>query len=369
LSQVNNFTAANNITVTTSPGAGINKVAYVKADYSPSVGETAVACYGHFINSGSTTPGSGEHLIGSLGRAEDTASGKFTLYGHESRVDAAGTAPGYAAQFNFALFGGASFGSTLYGEITRSEIYTDNTYTTPLAAGYNIGSMIAKLVGGASQRSIVAYDEVQIQAPIGAYNTAGSQSVKISHDGDSGFISVSGGTGGHLKIEPATGAYAILSTGAGLVPVTSGMDLGVSTNRWEIFGTSGNFSSTLVASNLSGTNTGDQTITLTGDITGSGTGSFATTIAANAVMNVDLADVPTATFKGRTTAGTGDPEDLTVTQATAMLNTFTSGLKGLVPSSGGGTTNFLRADGTFAAPPGGGSSSSASDRYLFLTTI
>lgn len=32
---------------------------------------------------------------------------------------------------------------------------------------------------------------------------------------------------------------------------------------------------------------------------------------------------------------------------------FTSGANGLVPASGGGTTNFLRADGTFAAPPGG----------------
>lgn len=36
-------------------------------------------------------------------------------------------------------------------------------------------------------------------------------------------------------------------------------------------------------SNLSGTNTGDQTITLTGDVTGSGTGSFATTLANTAV--------------------------------------------------------------------------------------
>lgn len=34
---------------------------------------------------------------------------------------------------------------------------------------------------------------------------------------------------------------------------------------------------------VSGTNTGDQTITLTGDVTGSGTGSFATTIGAGAV--------------------------------------------------------------------------------------
>ncbi len=106
--------------------------------------------------------------------------------------------------------------------------------------------------------------------------------------------------------------------------------------------------------NLTGTNTGDQTITLTTDVTGSGTGSFAATIAANAVTNTKAADMATATFKGRVTAATGDPEDLTGTQATTLLDTFTSALKGLVPASGGGTTNFLRADGTFAAPPGGG---------------
>jgi len=40
---------------------------------------------------------------------------------------------------------------------------------------------------------------------------------------------------------------------------------------------------TMTGSNLSGTNTGDQTITLTGDVTGSGTGSFATTLANTAV--------------------------------------------------------------------------------------
>lgn len=40
---------------------------------------------------------------------------------------------------------------------------------------------------------------------------------------------------------------------------------------------------------------------------------------------------------------------------TALVNTFSSTLKGLVPASGGGTSNFLRADGTWAAPPSGGS--------------
>jgi hypothetical protein len=35
------------------------------------------------------------------------------------------------------------------------------------------------------------------------------------------------------------------------------------------------------------------------------------------------------------------------------IDIFTALLPGLVPASGGGTTNFLRADGTFAAPPSG----------------
>lgn len=39
--------------------------------------------------------------------------------------------------------------------------------------------------------------------------------------------------------------------------------------------------------------------------------------------------------------------------ATSYLNTFTSLLQGVVPASGGGTTNFLRADGTWAAVSAG----------------
>ena len=90
--------------------------------------------------------------------------------------------------------------------------------------------------------------------------------------------------------------------------------------------------------------------THTGDVTG----ATALTIAADAVTNAKAANMATGTIKGRSTAGTGDPEDLTGTQATALLDVFTSGAKGLAPASGGGTTNFLRADGTWAAPGGGG---------------
>lgn len=65
-----------------------------------------------------------------------------------------------------------------------------------------------------------------------------------------------------------------------------------------------------------------------------------------------LVNIATARILGRTTAGSGVPEELTAAQATALLDVFTSVAKGLVPASGGGTSTFLRADGAFAAPPG-----------------
>lgn len=80
------------------------------------------------------------------------------------------------------------------------------------------------------------------------------------------------------------------------------------------------------------------------------TPTFSANVINDSISNAKLANVSTSTFKGRTTAGSGDPEDLTTIQATALLDIFTSSLKGLVPSSGGGTTNFLRADVSWAAP-------------------
>ena len=40
-----------------------------------------------------------------------------------------------------------------------------------------------------------------------------------------------------------------------------------------------------------------------------------------------------------------------------QVETFTNTTEGVVPASGGGTTNFLRADGTWATPAGGGGGS------------
>jgi hypothetical protein len=66
----------------------------------------------------------------------------------------------------------------------------------------------------------------------------------------------------------------------------------------------------------------------------------------------------TSRFLGRITAGAGDTEELTGTQATSLLNSFTRSLKGLAPASGGtsGTANFLCEDGSWSVPPGTGAS-------------
>lgn len=60
-----------------------------------------------------------------------------------------------------------------------------------------------------------------------------------------------------------------------------------------------------------------------------------TNITAATITNAKLANVATATFKGRTTAGTGSPEDLTVAQAKTLLAITQSDVSGLVAALAG----------------------------------
>lgn len=163
-------------------------------------------------------------------------------------------------------------------------------------------------------------------------------------------VGISGNNGIGVSGSPVTSSGSItLSLGA-ITPtsVNSIVLSGSSTPTLAVTGTS----------SISNANTGDQTITLTGDVTGSGTASFAATIANNAVTLAKMAQVATARFMGRTTASTGNVEALTATQATAMLDAFvgdtgSGGVKGLTPATiAGDATKFLRGDGSWAAVSG-----------------
>jgi hypothetical protein len=63
------------------------------------------------------------------------------------------------------------------------------------------------------------------------------------------------------------------------------------------------------------------------------------------------------TYSNKNIAGGYAGLDGSAKVAPAQLPVFTSVAAGVAPASGGGTTNFLRADGTWAAPSGGGGGS------------
>jgi hypothetical protein len=65
--------------------------------------------------------------------------------------------------------------------------------------------------------------------------------------------------------------------------------------------------------------------------------------------NGQFALMPPSTIKG-TPGATGLPQDLVGSAVATLLPLFNDAHKGLVPGSGGGTANFLRSDGSWAAP-------------------
>lgn len=117
--------------------------------------------------------------------------------------------------------------------------------------------------------------------------------------------------------------------------------------------------------------TGSYLTALTGDVTASGPGSSAATLATvnanvgsftNTSLTVNAKGLVTAASSGAasvtTLAAVGSSPNAnaaTISGSTLNLQPFDGTHPGVVPASGGGTTNFLRADGSFATPSAGAS--------------
>lgn len=105
---------------------------------------------------------------------------------------------------------------------------------------------------------------------------------------------------------------------------------------------------TVTGSNLSGTNTGNQTITLTGDVTGSGTGSFTATIGNNKVTYAKMQQASTVTLLGNPTGGTANVEEITLGAGLSFSGTT------LVSTGGNHGSQQFNTPGTYTwvCPPG-----------------
>jgi len=108
-------------------------------------------------------------------------------------------------------------------------------------------------------------------------------------------------------------------------------------------------SGAVTGSNLSGSNTGDQTITLTGDVTGSGTGSFAATIANNAVTYAKMqAASAVAKLIGSDASGTALSEitlGTNLSMAGSTLNAAVASGSVTSVNADGGTTGMTFSGG------------------------
>lgn len=131
-------------------------------------------------------------------------------------------------------------------------------------------------------------DQAITENHLSGITTPGVGGRVLASDGFGGFYWTTAGNGtvSSVSITPANGISGVVATAATTPAIT--LNLGAITPSSVT--TTGNISATgtITGSNLSGTNTGDQTITLSGDLSGSGTGTINAQIASDAIQESDL---------------------------------------------------------------------------------
>jgi hypothetical protein len=162
-------------------------------------------------------------------------------------------------------------------------------------------------------------------------------------------IVINADTTGVMSDLPAITASRALASDANGLPVAATT---TATELDYVSGVTSSIQTQLNSKQASGNYISD----LTGDVTASGPGSVAATIANDAVTNAKMTNMAQSTIKGRAvSAGTGDPTDLTAAQATAILDVMvgdsgSGGTKGLVPAPASGDAGkVLTGAGTYVS--------------------
>lgn len=212
----------------------------------------------------------------------------------------------------------------------------DNTAVT-YAKIQNVAanSFLANVTGSSATVQEIATNRI----PLFASAITGTPSASTFLRGDGSWATVSGSGITSLNGLTATTQTFANDTNVTITSATSTHTLGWSGQLSIARGGTGQSTASAAYDALN-------PMTTLGDMIYEGTGPTAVRLPGNTTT--------TKQFLTQTGTGTVSAAPTWGTILGADVPNFTSTLSGTVPASGGGTTNFLRADGTWAAPSGGG---------------
>ena len=188
------------------------------------------------------------------------------------------------------------------------------------------GSTLSSTVANASSTPVITLN-IPLASVTGT--TAGLLS-KSDYDAFTGKVTANAAITGATNTKITFDAKGLVTSGANATTA----DIAPSTNRNYVTDAQAG-----VISNTSGTNTGDQTITLTGAVTGTGNGSFATTLSNAAVSYAKIQNMSTKTLLGNKSLTAGVPGEITIGTGLALNETT-----GVLSASGsGGTVSSVSA--------------------------
>jgi hypothetical protein len=310
------------------------------------------------------------NLIGSVQGSIPWQSGtnttSFTASGTSGQLleSNGSTSPTWVAQSSLSV-GTASVATNISGGAAHEIPYQSGASTTAFSTNLQFDGTSTVTIGGADPITIdganatiastTASTALTLNPGSGAQVVIGPSGVNGTVKSDSGYtLTVTGDIG--LTIGTTTSGPVSFNSGADILAMTitsaGGVAFGTSASAYgssgQVLTSAGNAPPTwtTVTSGVS-------------SVTASGSGITASpTTGAVVISNTGVTSLATAgTYSGALTLNSSTG----AVTITPNLFSTTSTTAGVVPgSNSGGTTEFLRADGTWAVPPGSGSASNLS---------